>query len=188
VTVSKDIDWTTIERDYRTGLLSLREIAEPHGISETAVRKRAKRDNWDRDLEARIQARADALVRKAEVRDQVRNANLASDREIIEANAERIAAVRSEHRKDIQNLRGIAERLISELHQAEQDGTLYEQVRTLKALTETVESIVKMEREAYGIDKSTPEKPANDDTPPIDMMDAVRRFAFILSGYDQTTH
>lgn len=41
-------DWEAIERDYRAGVLSLREIAIPNGITEGAIRKRAKRDGWER--------------------------------------------------------------------------------------------------------------------------------------------
>ncbi|HAF1584281.1 TPA: hypothetical protein G8M18_001942 [Salmonella enterica] len=52
--------------------MSLREIASHHGISEGAIRKRAKRADWSRDLNARIQQKADDLVRKQEVRKTVR--------------------------------------------------------------------------------------------------------------------
>ncbi|CZW65294.1 Uncharacterised protein [Enterobacter hormaechei] len=36
-------DWEAIETAYRAGVMSLREIASQHGISEGAIRKRAKR-------------------------------------------------------------------------------------------------------------------------------------------------
>ena len=42
----KVIDWEKIELDYRSGVKSLREIASEQGVSDTAIRKRAKRDNW----------------------------------------------------------------------------------------------------------------------------------------------
>ncbi len=37
-------DWEAIESAYRAGVMSLREIASQHGISDTAVRKRAKKE------------------------------------------------------------------------------------------------------------------------------------------------
>ena len=49
------IDWEAVEREYRAGQLSNRMIAEKHGISETAIRKRAKRDGWERERAARQQ-------------------------------------------------------------------------------------------------------------------------------------
>ena len=44
----KPVDWVEIERDYRAGTMSIRELAAWYGISDTAIRKRAKRDNWTR--------------------------------------------------------------------------------------------------------------------------------------------
>lgn len=97
-------DWEAIESAYRAGLMSLREIAAQHGISEGAIRKRAKRDDWSRDLSAKIKERADDLVRKQEVRKQVRTESALSERVLIEASAEVIATVRIEHRGDILTL------------------------------------------------------------------------------------
>ena len=56
--------WERIEPDYRAGIKSLRQIAAEQGISEGATRKRAKRDDWSRDLLERIQDKAEQLVRK----------------------------------------------------------------------------------------------------------------------------
>ena len=108
-------DWERIELDYRAGVRSLREIAAEHTLSEGAIRKRAKRDGWVRDLSAKIQAKADELVRKEAVRSEVRTEKTASERETIEANAQAIATVKLAHRKDIQRTRGITMRLLEEL-------------------------------------------------------------------------
>ncbi len=56
--------WERIEPDYRAGSKSLRQIAAEQGISEEAIRKRAKRDDWSRDLLERIQDKAEQLLRK----------------------------------------------------------------------------------------------------------------------------
>ena len=42
--MKRKVNWEKIEADYRTGFLSLRDIAAPHGITETAIRKRAKKE------------------------------------------------------------------------------------------------------------------------------------------------
>lgn len=44
----KPIDWASIERDYKAGSMSNREIARWHGLSETAIRKKAKAEGWER--------------------------------------------------------------------------------------------------------------------------------------------
>jgi hypothetical protein len=48
----KLIDWNGIEKDYRAGKTSIRQIAEWYGVSEGAVRKRAKASNWSRMIRA----------------------------------------------------------------------------------------------------------------------------------------
>lgn len=42
----KSIDWNGIERDFRAGKTSIRQIAEWYDVSEGAVRKKAKAENW----------------------------------------------------------------------------------------------------------------------------------------------
>ena len=110
-------DWDRIELDYRAGIKPLRTIAGEHGITDGAIRKRAKRDGWTRDLAKRIQAKADELVRKEAVRSEVRTEKAASERQVIEANAIAVADVRLAHRQDIHRSRRIVMSLLDELEQ-----------------------------------------------------------------------
>ena len=105
--------------DFRAGIKALRQIAGEHGISEGAVRKRAKRDDWTRDLSARIQDKAEQLVRKDAVRSEVRMQAAASERQIVDANAQAVADIRLGHRRDIFRARSLTNALLDELeHQA----------------------------------------------------------------------
>lgn len=45
---TKAIDWKAIERDYRAGVMSVREIAKWYGLSDTAIHKKAKAEGWER--------------------------------------------------------------------------------------------------------------------------------------------
>ncbi len=176
----KSPDWERIESDYRAGILSLREIAGAHDITEGAIRKRAKRDGWSRDLQAKIQARADDLVRKEAVRAEVRKNAQISDREIIEANAARIAQVRGEHRADINRMRKLVLDLLGELEaqtgnlelfedlgellSSQEEGaqdkrheiyrrtiTTASRIDGLKKLADAMKTLIGLEREAYGL-------------------------------------
>jgi uncharacterized protein YjcR len=40
------IDWPAIERDFRAGSMSNRQLADWYSISEGAIRKRAKKEGW----------------------------------------------------------------------------------------------------------------------------------------------
>ena len=44
------IDWARIEAEYFAGEDSIREIADRHEISDTAIRKRAKAGQWEREV------------------------------------------------------------------------------------------------------------------------------------------
>lgn len=111
----KEIDWQTIELDYRAGIKTLRQIAGEHDISEGAIRKRAKRDDWTRDLSGKIKAKSDELVRKQEVRNEVRKQNSVTEKQVIQANAQAITDIRLSQRRDIQRSRRIVMGLFDEL-------------------------------------------------------------------------
>lgn len=110
-----EIEWNQIEQDYRAGIKTLRVIAGEHGITEGAIRKRAKRDDWSRDLTAKIAERADELVRKEEVRSEYAKLN---ERTVIEANAQMQANIMLAHRKDVPRVRGLLTKLLAELEGA----------------------------------------------------------------------
>lgn len=46
---NKPIDWAGIERDFRAGVMSVREIAKWYGVSHTAINKKAKAEGWERE-------------------------------------------------------------------------------------------------------------------------------------------
>mgnify|MGYP003442100569 FL=1 len=144
-------DWERIESDYRAGVLSLREIAAPFKVTEGAIRKRAKRDGWERDLNAKIHARAEALVRKAEVRSAVRNSpeSVLSDRVIIEANAERIAQVKGEHRANAGRTRDLALSMLTELEAMTAEPGTFERLREILAGDPESEGMVKAMEDAF---------------------------------------
>ncbi|MGK4089406.1 hypothetical protein AB0Y29_05135 [Enterobacter hormaechei] len=180
-------DWEAIETAYRAGVMSLREIASQHGISEGAIRKRAKRDDWSRDLNAKIQQKADDLVRKQEVRKQVRNESTLTERVLIEATAEVIATVRMEHRGDIRRARELTNMLFDELAGECGDVSALEQlgdimfdpddkgrdrlneiyqkvislpsrVKSMKDLSDSLKTLIGLEREAYSIENKAETK------------------------------
>jgi hypothetical protein len=184
-------DWTLIEADYRSGIKSLRTIADEHGISHTAITKRAKREGWLRDLTARTRARADALVYKAAVSTQVSTPAGPSELATVEANATLQYQVRMAHRRDIARARRLWERQITELDLADaapetfdwlgvavgdqltskergelvttlkRVATLSARIISLSRAVDTLEKLIRLERQAFGI--STEPNQENDD-------------------------
>lgn len=110
-------DWERIEIEYRAGVQSIRQIAQAFGVSDGAIRKRAKTQEWTRDLNGKIKAKAEAIVRTEVVRTEVRNSPeyKATEKETIDANANLIASIQINQRKDIQRARNLCMGLFDEL-------------------------------------------------------------------------
>lgn len=188
--MAKRPDWEAIESAYRAGVMSIREIASQYEITHQAISKRAKKEGWERDLKAKVKARAENLVAKREVASLVATEKAISERQLIEANAEVIANVRMEHRGDIRRARELTNTLFDELSaecadvpalrklgelmfSPDDNGrdklneiyhsiiSLPERVKSAKALSETLKNLVGLERQAYGLDDAQPNKTAS---------------------------
>ena len=176
------VDWEAVEREYRVGIKTLRQIASEHGVSNPAIVKRAKRDGWERDLTAKIRDKAESLVSKQLVSAEVSKEARIAERHIVDANAEMMASVISGHHNLLTRLRGIAMLLMDRL-EAELEGTdlfiqlgemmaspdefgvdkagdLYRKVialptqtDTAKKLSEMLKTIIELERKVFKIDE-----------------------------------
>ena len=180
----KQIDWEAVEMDYRAGLMSLREIAERHGCSHVAVAKRAKAEEWPRDLKAKIKAKADALVTKALVTKEVTEQRKFDERQTVEIEAQVQARIQIQHRADVPRARSLVLRLLAEceaqsdepeefvklgelLLRADESGqveklhrayvtaiSLPQRIKGVKDLCEALRVLVELERKVFNIDAS----------------------------------
>ncbi len=175
----KQVDWESVERDYSAGLLSLREIGAKHGVTHGAINKRANRDGWARDLSAKIKIKADLLVSTEMVSTAV-STKKASEKEIIEVNAQAIVNIKLAHRGDIRKSKNIVNSLFDELESTTDNRELFEQLGEIlrqesdsgqdklndiykkvislpqridgvKKLTDALKTMIGLEREAYDI-------------------------------------
>ena len=108
-------DWERIELDYRAGIKTLRQIADENSITHGAINKRAKRDGWERDLSQKIKAKAEALVSKTLVSNEVSKERRIAERDVVDAGANAIVEVRLGQRRDIQRSRTLSMALMEEL-------------------------------------------------------------------------
>lgn len=205
----KEVDWEAIEGAYRAGLLSLREMSQEYGVSHVAIKKRADKEGWTRDLTAKIKAKADALVNSREVNGEVNSRQLVNESEIVNANAEVIANIRLSHRKDISRTRNVVMKLLGELEASTDNIELFEKLgdlmrreddkgqdklndlyqkvismagrtKTMKDLADSLKTMVALERQAYGLDAEV--KPQDGEPgKEANINDVARRLAFILT-------
>ncbi|WP_024873147.1 hypothetical protein [Tolumonas lignilytica] len=176
----KQVDWESLETEYRAGILNNCELGKKYGVSEGAIRKKAKALDWVKDISGKIQARAQELVRKREVREKVREEESSNQRVLIEATAEVIADVQLNQRKDITRTRGLVMKMLAELEAETDNIDLFEQLgemmrrendkgidklndlyhkvislagrsKTIKDLSDSLKTLVALERQAFNI-------------------------------------
>lgn len=139
-------DWDAIEREFRAGIKTLREIGAEFGLSHAAVKQRADKFGWVRNLDAKIKAKTDELVSKKTLPTQL---DKITEAELIQSKAEQQAEVLLVERADIKRLAGMCEKFEIELDKHEAD--LEKKARIMKSLTETRKIIIELRRRNYNI-------------------------------------
>ena len=187
----RNIDWVKIEQDYRAGILSVREIAREVGLSDAAIRKRAKANGWERDLTEQVRAKTrQLLVRSLAGSQSGPQSPHATNEEISSKAALTQVAVVRDHQISIHDAFSLTRRMLDELnattsHPGELEALItavYEDPKQQKAamravslpsraavmrdLATAAKNWVGLERQAFGIfDESKappPQKTTND--------------------------
>ncbi|HHG4356353.1 TPA: hypothetical protein ACPWEY_000041 [Pseudomonas aeruginosa] len=173
-------DWDAIHSEYRAGQLSNVMLGKKHGVTEGAIRKRAKAEGWQKDLAGEVRHQ----VKEKLVREEVR-APSARDKDIVEAAANTGVDVVRRHRRDIAKGHGLVNLLFQQLEQAAtvrdelEDAVMDETAgdensqrrnRMLKALSlpthagvlrdlsTALKNLVPLERQAYNLDEVNTEE------------------------------
>lgn len=172
----KEIDETQFELDVRAGRLTWREIGAKHGVSHVAAMAMAEERGITRDLAAKIRAEAEAKLITGNLPKRISGK---IERDLVENAALKVADIRMAHRVEAERLRGIAQKLITELDMTtdmkdmladlgemmrSEDGKsdrlneVYQRVIALpnrvdcgKKIAEMLKSAIQIEREAYGL-------------------------------------
>lgn len=160
--MTKQPDWEAIERAYRAGLLSVRAIGESHGVNHATILKRAKKEDWKRDLTDQVRAATKQKVTTA-VTTKSNQSKVVTDAEIIEEASDQAAAVVLAHRSGLAQWRGIADKLSAVL--VDMDVTpdnAGDFARSLNAGVDAQLKVIKGERQAYNLDTETGDKTVSD--------------------------
>ena len=181
MTERKSVDWEAIEREYRAGQLSVREIGRRYEVDEAAVRKHAKAEGWTRALAAKVrEAVREKLVRNVGPQD---GPHPIRDAEIIDMAAARGVEVVRQHRATLSRAHCIVSGLLEEL-QSESDNreaieedilvetaddktsrrrhamlkaiSLPTRAGTALALGQALRALVPLERQAFALDAEVP--------------------------------
>ena len=147
-------DWEAIEAEYRSGSLSVNEIARQAEITPAAVRNRAKRYGWVRDLSAQVQSATRAKL----LTDVTPDVTPSRAGEIIEAAAARAADVVRLHRQDLAELRAREKRLLEMFDALAPIAVTPKEAAMLGGLLTdaagVIGKVIPLERQAFNLDAS----------------------------------
>ena len=145
--VRPPVDWEAIEREYRKGVESVREIAAAFGITHAAIQKRAKRDGWTRDLAERI---------RKEVASKVAAPVATTEAATIAEGVAKGVELLGRHQRRAARLLRAVDRAIDRL---EADGGISpDKLATgLNALASATKTLTGLERQAHGLSDDPPE-------------------------------
>jgi len=112
----KPVDWEAIEPHWRAGIKTKLEISQEFGVSRAAIDKHFAKLGIERDLTAKIQAKAESLVARQAVTETVtRNRLAATEQEIVEANANIQADAQLKHIEQAGAASSVGDVLFAEL-------------------------------------------------------------------------
>lgn len=97
----KRTDWESVERDYRLGLMTIREMASAHSVDASSITRRAKKEAWTRDLSEQVRAITKAKVSAAitERAHATHTARTQADFQAVEVEAVSNALLIAEHER-----------------------------------------------------------------------------------------
>lgn len=133
----RKVDWDRIEPDWRAGVKSVQQMADEYteatGISVTrgGINKHFKELGVERDLAAKVQSKAKAIVSAAMVSGKVSTETTATDSQIINASAMSVATVRIAHRNDISSSRALVQRMLAEIELQTDSPELFDRLAKL---------------------------------------------------------
>lgn len=158
-----DIDWEAIERDYISGLLTVREISSKHSVDPSSITYRVKKFGWSRDLSEAIKKRTKAKIASLDIENLIEQ----SAQESAQKSAQTIHTA-IEHAADIQMRIVVDQRgMIGEQIEIAREGliktkSLLDSVADLKDLAawnsahkssvEIMCRLIDKQRQNYGID------------------------------------
>jgi hypothetical protein len=149
-------------------------------VAHQVIARKAKKEEWARDLREKIAKAVDKKIGDKQVGDSLGDSKKASEKEIIEVNAQAIVNIKLAHRGDIRKSKNIVNALFDELELTTDNRELFEQLGELlrqesesgqdklndiykkcismsqridgvKKLTDALKTMIGLEREAYDI-------------------------------------
>jgi len=208
----KPIDWEGVEREYRAGQLSIREIGRRYGVTAPNIIKKAKKLEWIQDLSENVRRETAARLAR-ETAEGNTAGNTVSSREAVRTAAARGVEVVRQHRASAARGQRVVLGLLAELEataaclpeihaeiaetrhglgkiSAEQALSVGNRAKAAQALASALDTLVRVERQAFSLDAPAQEPArhsatiagASLDSLPADALDVIERAHAALSA------
>jgi len=178
------IDWEMVEKAYRLGQATLRQMAAEFKVQPSAISRKAAKDGWVQDKRSAVRALSEQQLLLSNTHKATEKAT--PTQHDIEVAAEIRTNIILGHRRDIPAARALAVTMLGELRlqtdgmellaqlgelmrdpkKKDKRADLYDKVislggrsSTLKSLAESLRLLVSLERQAFGIDEAPDEAP-----------------------------
>lgn len=155
-------DWEAIFKDYRAGIITVREVARKHNVDASYMTRQCKKHKIERDLTQRVrQSVSQQLVHKA-----VHSESVKDDESIVRESAKTVVNVVEIHRKDILVTRALEQSIMTKLakgtkpvmrivnekrKEVDEPLTPIEESVALNNLANVQTKRINLERQAYGL-------------------------------------
>ena len=110
-------DWEAVERDYRTGRFTLRELETKYEVNNSTISRRADKHGWTQDLSTAIKQATNAKLIQSIVAAECSTAQQNAADTVLAA-AEVNKQVILGHRKGLQELTSVKRTLLDQIQQA----------------------------------------------------------------------
>lgn len=134
--------WEQIMSEYRAGSLSVRALADKHGPTEAAIRTRAKKEKWERDLTEDVRAATRAKLAKGDPTSS------ASPSEIIEAASTRNFEAVQGHMKRLGKLAELEDKILEKIERSFAD---YDAVAAAESIADRVQAALSEEKHSLRV-------------------------------------
>lgn len=184
------VDWQSMEKDWREGIKPVLQLSKEYSVSRAGILKHWEKEGVERDLTAKIKAKAESMVTQAVTRLVTPEAKI-TEKAIVTANAEQVAMVALSQRKDIKRNRELATKLMAELEATTDNLEMFEQlgellaspddkgmdklneiyrkvmslpgrIKAVKELADTLRILIELERKVYKMEDAPSENPLAD--------------------------
>jgi hypothetical protein len=105
-----DIDWDAIERDFRLGQFTLRQLAKKYSVEASSISRKVEKEGWVQDLTEEVRGRTRAAL--------LSNATDCNTTDAIEAAVQTNIRIIREHQARIGRAQKMVDALLDELQDA----------------------------------------------------------------------